>query len=610
MDEITRALNAQAASGLRTTPWMQRAANLLRTPNVPPITEAAAAPTGPVAPDTARPFGANSAASRVGGLGAGFTYGTANPGTSLPGGSPNVPAGGMSAEAAKYLTSRNAPVPPAAPLPASTGSSGLRAVGAGLSKAAGPLAIAGGAYNAVEGAREGDVGRAGLGALDAAAGAALFTPAAPAAGVYLGGRAAYTGGQYAGDRIRNNLDESSQDAIGGTINEIMQRTGLGGTSDTAYALLRAQRAAESRSPAQTATATAAPPVAPSRAVNGGQYTARELLALGQQNGAALPPAAQLAAPAPAPARVIFGDPNSEYNRQVRDGEIADSSGNIRRRDNTDQFGLRAPNIGRTDLYGGRLTAAQLHALGQHEQTGVHLQLGTEQNRINADNNLRTNLTQRAESDRRNQQALSAQAFDREKLLIDQFNKDRQFGLDTDKFGQQQSQDAFTSSIAGSEALHKQVLSSLPLVEGKNGPEPDVAGAAAYMTGANRAIAERVAELRARGDNAGAESLQAKGAAALGAQDKQDLTRGLAIKARFDKRNTQILGGARGASSSDPRDYLPVSLDPKNPRKVLLRGGMSMDLNDLTNQEMGNRFGLPTFFNPATTDLVGKLRENK
>ena len=100
------------------------------------------------------------------------------------------------------------------------------------------LAVPMGAYNAVQGASEGDTGRAALGAADAAAGAALLTPAAPAAAAYLGVRGAYEGGKAAGEWASNRLGETARDAIGGTVNTVANWFG-GGVDDNALRTLNA-----------------------------------------------------------------------------------------------------------------------------------------------------------------------------------------------------------------------------------------------------------------------------------------------------------------------------------------------------------------------------------
>lgn len=79
---------------------------------------------------------------------------------------------------------------------------------------------------------EGDYKKAGLGAADTAAGAALMSGAGPlaaAGGLWLGGRAAQ-------DLAQEQLDKRPQlaDAIGGTINQLGLKTGLWGVDDSAY----------------------------------------------------------------------------------------------------------------------------------------------------------------------------------------------------------------------------------------------------------------------------------------------------------------------------------------------------------------------------------------
>ena len=107
---------------------------------------------------------------------------------------------------------------------------GAKLVGSALKMAAAPVS----AYQTYQDVQKGDYSSAALHGVDTAAGAALFTPAAPAAGAYLGARAAYEAPQM----LRDQLGESGLDAVGGTINNIGLRTGLWGTNDDAYLSMR------------------------------------------------------------------------------------------------------------------------------------------------------------------------------------------------------------------------------------------------------------------------------------------------------------------------------------------------------------------------------------
>ena len=102
-----------------------------------------------------------------------------------------------------------------------------------VAKGFGALQGAAGAYNAYQGIQEGDAWKTGVGAADAVAGAALFTPAAPIAGAYLGVRGAYDTAKAAGGAIYNNLSEGARDVVGGTVNQIGLNTGLWGVDDSA-----------------------------------------------------------------------------------------------------------------------------------------------------------------------------------------------------------------------------------------------------------------------------------------------------------------------------------------------------------------------------------------
>lgn len=734
MDEIQKALNSQAADGLRSMGGdnsivqrtMARAKNLvpgLRGGGAPaPIAEAMpaapapAAPSGPVAPAQPRGFSPGQSGP-LGGQGPGFTYGTANPGATagLANANPNIPAGGMSPEAAKYTSMRAgaAAAAPEAAAAAARGSRTMSALGAAgrtLGRAAPIAAIGMGGYDAVQGMREGDYGKAGLGALDAAAGVGLFTPAAPAAAVYLAGRGAYTAGKYIGE----NLPEPARAAIGGAVNSGVR--GLGdmigqdwGVSDEAYQASRPKPSVMqgavpgtlpaghpdaikadlsnyptqaglrspmgvSQAPGAAMQAPGGVPAAPAAQLTPEQAQAQQIarqraedqatierrlvgmgLSVDRQRGAEdagkfgenmrgtlarggvsrlsdgvysfngkdgvrnIIGAGATGDDNGGPGRNsgVVGDPNSEYNRQVREGMIAGPDG--RKAPYTgggsNQGGIRDP-FGPLDIGArradGALTAAQARMLSDRDEQIARYRLGTEQNRINEGNNIRTNDTTMMTNQRQIAANQRQMEFDRLKFGTEQQNKMREFGLneskfalDKDKYEFEQDKNADAATIEANKALHASVLNSLPPINGKNGLEPDAAGAAAYMAGANKALAERVKELRKAGDTRGAESLTRRGVAALGPEDKQDLTTGLAIMKRWNERNGQIFGGARGAASSDPRGFVVVGIDPQDPKKAVLRNGNKMDLNDLTNVEMSNRLGLPQPFNPRTTDYVGQ-----
>lgn len=153
----------------------------------------------------------------------------------------------------------------------------------GLAKAGGAVQGLAGAYNAYEGLQEGDAWKTGVGAADAAAGAALFTPAAPVAGAYLGLRGAWDMGKAAGGAINDNLSEKARDVIGGTINQIGLNTGLWGEDDSAKLMADAQ--ARLAKPADTPRTTA-PGAAPDPRNPYADANAAKIAASDAQNKAA------------------------------------------------------------------------------------------------------------------------------------------------------------------------------------------------------------------------------------------------------------------------------------------------------------------------------------
>lgn len=154
-----------------------------------------------------------------------------------------------------------------------------------FAKGVGVLQGAMGAKNAYDGIQEGDSWKAGVGAADAVAGAALFTPAAPVAGAYLGLRGAWDGAQALGGAINDHvLSEGAKDAIGGTINQIGLNTGLWGTDDSAKMQMDAEQ--RLRGPAQSSAPAAAPSARPDPRNPYADANARKIAESDAQNAAA------------------------------------------------------------------------------------------------------------------------------------------------------------------------------------------------------------------------------------------------------------------------------------------------------------------------------------
>lgn len=155
-----------------------------------------------------------------------------------------------------------------------------------FAKGLGVLQGAMGAKNAYDGIQEGDNWKAGVGAADAVAGAALFTPAAPAAGAYLGLRGAWDGAKMAGAAISDRLSEGAKDAIGGTVNQIGLNTGLWGTDDSAKMQLDAEQ--RLRGPAQSSAPAAAPSARPDPRNPYADANARKIAESDAKNAAGAP----------------------------------------------------------------------------------------------------------------------------------------------------------------------------------------------------------------------------------------------------------------------------------------------------------------------------------
>lgn len=163
-----------------------------------------------------------------------------------------------------------------------------------------------GAVETATGALQGDLKKTAWGAADTAAGAALYTPAAPVAGAYLATRAAYEGGKA--------LPESWRDAIGSGINKVTQLFGGGVDQATAdnYARMNAEYAARQNGPAPLPAKGGGTPKPSPIAAEGGKQTGGK--------GPATPPPA--GAPAPRQGDANVAALTQQYN--TLQGQLKDS----------------------------------------------------------------------------------------------------------------------------------------------------------------------------------------------------------------------------------------------------------------------------------------------
>lgn len=142
-----------------------------------------------------------------------------------------------------------------------------------LGKVAAPAGAIMGGVDAYQGMRDGDYTKAGFGAADAAASAALLSPAAPAAGAYLASRAVYN----APGMIRSALGESGLDKLGGVINQIGLSSGMWGVDDSELLAQRAGAVASSTGAASAPVrqGAAGAPALPFGGTNPDQRVARD-----------------------------------------------------------------------------------------------------------------------------------------------------------------------------------------------------------------------------------------------------------------------------------------------------------------------------------------------
>jgi hypothetical protein len=197
--------------------------------------------------------------------------------------------------------------------------------------------------------------------------------------------------------------------------------------------------------------------------------------------------------------------------------------------------------------------------------------------------------------------------------FEQFNKDRQFGLDVAKFGQERAQQLFNERESAQKNYNDWAEKQFTTTDKDGKQVPDRQKAADFTNVAQQTIGNLITRLQQRGDPSSlqkAQELQSKG---LGALDSQDLA---TLRTLYDRRErfqqTRGVGPFSGSGpvSNDLFDYQINGTDNGLAQKrFTMAGGQSIGQNDLRYNEPANAI-LPDWFKTPTTALGPTLQEQQ
>lgn len=451
---------------------------------------------------------------------------------------------------------------------------GAKALGTVAKFAAAPVS----AYQTYDNIQKGNYGDAAVNAVDTAAGAALFSPAAPAAGAYLGARGVYE----APGILRNAIGEDGLDKIGGVINQIGQKTGLFGVNDDA----RLAVDAEARGP--TTIAPTAMPVTPAYAGS------PSLRAQGEQVGPADP---------------------STYLMGARGRDVGDTG--AMRFDipgksplYTDRASLRSseqmlsrPAMSESDPGMMGIQARQdnrMNSLRQQAQFDQEVAAANEINarykpregvnrmqaRLQGEASLRNDATTRRGQDMelagRELTAGANARLARAQGARDQANKDRDFDA-------QRGDKAFEKNTAAKKAVDDQIDSRFidPVTN-----KPNLQKSAEFKTFLENGLADELARLKESKDP------RAKALAANLSYDKMDADDLSSMFELFANRDVVMKdkgnympGSADFVESLRPKDWVASGVNPRTfgGDRVKYAGGSQISVNSLTGSSLGNMY---------------------
>lgn len=209
-----------------------------------------------------------------------------------------------------------------------------------------------------------------------------------------------------------------------------------------------------------------------------------------------------------------------------------------------------------------------------------------------------------------QNARGSRALDVAKFAAEQQNKDREFGLQTQKFANEQEREAFTQKQQATSGLSDRYAKQFVGPDGK----PDTARVALFTNGVQNFLGNRQAELEQKAASGKAtqqeqqalRAIQTKGVAAL---DENDLAHiESLIKTGERTKETSGLLGGKYVASSNPADNEIVGREQNlfGSDTLRQRGGGTVREADLRYDEPANRLLTDRFKNKTTDfDLARK-----
>jgi hypothetical protein len=303
-------------------------------------------------------------------------------------------------------------------------------------------------------------------------------------------QAAAIGGAMVGDDIYSNLSDNAKDTIGGTINAGLRMFG-GGVNDDAMNTVAAQgRGLTAAVPTKPSAATAfATPDANARTLRQGQPVPGQTSNLGREEG------------------VVYRDGNSfsgtnvsNYgNQQTIPGMDPAALDKALTNPNGTRWTARDNAIMAANMAAGNnpymgTSAAQEAPLSPIQQALRDNPVGTlgRQSALKAAAEMENSQnTRRGQDIQLAGQQLSSRTA-RMQAQIEQMNKDRQFGLDVAKFGQEKAKTNFEIRQKAQKDKTDEIASYLP--PGPDG-KPDLAAAAQHMGALQAHMAQRMDGLR-------------------------------------------------------------------------------------------------------------------
>lgn len=205
---------------------------------------------------------------------------------------------------------------------------------------------------------------------------------------------------------------------------------------------------------------------------------------------------------------------------------------------------------------------------------------------------------------------------RANMAREQFNSDRTFGLDTQKYGTEVAEKNRTAGEAAQKAAQGVLENQFRTTDDKGANVPDHAKIASYNAAVQTTLPQFITKLLAAGTPAArakAQELQQRGMAALGPEDHAQLTQLFNTREQLRSSRSVLPGGAEFKDSDNLLNFRQAPGDQGlqrntlTPNRVVFEGGSSSTPNDLTIPGGANAF-LPDINKIRNDNLTRGLRD--